>query len=391
LGTAFNGALINGGSGADTITANFISHIPRNTFNDIQLTRVGLASSSADTLNGFSTSVDVNGAGGNTYFFGAEFTRNQITQVFAHANDIVDASIAGLGLNFVFGNLRDFRDADIIGTAQNDTLTLNIDVPDANAYNIIDTDFTDKSAVEALVLNSVDPANVGHAFFNVVPGGDAEDTGISTVVGGNGGDRIDASGMTTAVTLSGGLNVRLASDNQTSLTILQDTLIGGTVADSLYGDNFYDLLEGNDGADTLNGTSDSALGANEIDTLTGGLSADVFILGDASNAYYNTASGRGDYAIITDFSAGDIIQLKNVSSLYTPTTPITASATYNFGYVEGTANIFNVSVAGVAVDRFIYADADKDGVISSGDNLIAAVDSGVGALDLTNTTRFNFV
>jgi Ca2+-binding RTX toxin-like protein len=365
-----------------------------NTFLDTQLERVALAS--GPIRSSFSTDA----LGGNNYTFDNNFENNFIDEVYVHNSDNIDASNVNRDLNFIFVEPVDFSTVAIVGTSRDDTLTLNIATA-PSTVTIDDVDFALQGDVEFLVLNSVDPLGRRHAEFIVELGATAQAAGISSVVGGNGGDSLDASSMTQAVTLSGGLNVRLELDDTTSLTILQDTLIGGTVADSLYGDNFYDLLEGNDGADTLNGTSDSALGANEIDTLTGGLGADVFILGDASNAYYNTASGRGDYAIITDFSAGDIIQLKNVSSLYPfngSPAPV-ASPTYNFGYVEGgglAANIFNVPVsyAGmplVTLDRFIYADADGNGIISSGDNLIAAVDSGVGALDLTDTTIFNFV
>jgi hypothetical protein len=395
MGDTVDDALITGGIGSDMLTIEFGLTAPTgNTFQDIQFTRTSLQLANGDTLNGFTTDDD----GANEYIFDAIFDDTGISRIFAHNGDTLDAGGASGPLNFAFGSVSDFKTSTIVGTgAVNDTLTLNIST--AGTEVIADTDFGPdnpgvtglKLSVEALALNSNAPTT--HTNFDVTIGTNAQISGISTVVGGNGGDEIDASGMTTAVTLSGGLNVRLASDNPTSLTILKDTLVGGSGDDSLYGDNFYDSLVGGNGADTLTGTSASALGANEIDTLTGDGGNDWFILGDASNAYYNTADGKGDYAIITDFSAGDIIQLKNVSSLYPSTVDPKPpeSATYKFGYVEGSNNIFNVVVTGVAVDRFIYADADGDGVISSGDNLIAAVDSGVGDLDLTDNARFNFV
>jgi hypothetical protein len=348
-----------------------------------------------DTLNGFTTDDD----GANEYIFDAIFDDTGISRIFAHGSDTLNAGAATGPLNFNFGSVSDFKTSTIVGTAAtNDTLTLNIST--AGPETIADTDFGPavasvtgrKTFIESLVLNSVHATQ--HANFQVVLGTNAQNTGIRTAVGGNGSDLLNASAMTVDVSLFGGVNVLFAGETANTV---RDTLLGGTGDDYLYGDNFNDSLVGNNGADTLTGTSSTALGANEIDTLTGGSTGvpdadnDLFVLGDASNAYYNTASGKGDYAIITDFTAGDKIRLKNVSSLYTPTTPIAASATYNFGYVEGTSNVFNVTVAGVAVDRFIYADADKDGVISSGDNLIAAIDSGVGALDLQNYARFDFV
>ncbi|WP_448572356.1 hypothetical protein [Trichothermofontia sp.] len=41
-------------------------------------------------------------------------------------------------------------------------------------------------------------------------------------------------------------------------------------------------------------------GQNEIDTLTGGVGADVFVLGDRFRAD-DASTGLADYALITDF------------------------------------------------------------------------------------------
>jgi hypothetical protein len=223
-----------------------------------------------------------------------------------------------------------------------------------------------------------------HANFEVVLGGYAETlTGLEFVIGGNGGDSLDASAMNAAVTLSGGLNVRLDLDDKTSLTILKDTLVGGSGDDSLYGDNFNDSLVGNNGADTLNGTSSTAEGANEIDTLTGGIGNDVFVLGDASNAYYNTGARASDYALITDFTAGDKIRIKDLSALYSPTAPLTN----DYGYLIDGTDIHGVGALGVGVNSYLYADTDKSGTITTGDNLIAAINSNV-ALTQVNATNF---
>ncbi|MEO1621818.1 MAG: LamG-like jellyroll fold domain-containing protein, partial [Cyanobacteria bacterium J06632_3] len=87
-----------------------------------------------------------------------------------------------------------------------------------------------------------------------------------------------------------------------------DTLIGGSGTDTLYGEL---------GDDILNGTSVQAVGAYEIDTLTGGRGADQFILGDSNQAYYQ-ANGDFDYALIKDFSAAeDSLQLYGNLGSYT--------------------------------------------------------------------------
>lgn len=84
------------------------------------------------------------------------------------------------------------------------------------------------------------------------------------------------------------------------------------------------MIIGTDRNDTLVGTTanevfigvptpSSNLGALNFDTMTGGGGNDLFVLGDARGVFYNrniaTSNGVSDYALITDFSAGDRIQL----------------------------------------------------------------------------------
>ncbi len=94
-----------------------------------------------------------------------------------------------------------------------------------------------------------------------------------------------------------------------------DTLEGGIGDDLLSGYGGQDYLKGGQGNDTLNGGagSDTLIGAAsrfdvEIDVLTGGTGADLFVVGNYhGNAYKN--SGNDDYAHITDLQAGDKIQV----------------------------------------------------------------------------------
>jgi Ca2+-binding RTX toxin-like protein len=72
-----------------------------------------------------------------------------------------------------------------------------------------------------------------------------------------------------------------------------DYLSGGTENDQLFGRGDSDVLYGEAGDDTLTGFG----GGTELDDLYGGLGADIFVLGDASGAFYQ---GLG-YAAIWDF------------------------------------------------------------------------------------------
>jgi Ca2+-binding RTX toxin-like protein len=139
-----------------------------------------------------------------------------------------------------------------------------------------------------------------------------------------------------------------------------DTLEGGEGYDALYGDKGNDLLIGDDGSDVLNGNTPSifsneatSLGADEVDTLTGGAGIDFYVLGDANSIYYNdedaTTSGTEDYALISDFNVEeDFIVLKEDSSDY----------------------IFETTETGVS----IYLDNDGQTGLSSTDELIAQLE-----------------
>jgi Ca2+-binding RTX toxin-like protein len=113
--------------------------------------------------------------------------------------------------------------------------------------------------------------------------------------------------------------------------IEQFQITGTGVADSIYtgdgndtinggaGNDFVDSGAGNDIIDGVNGTALSP-GLSEIDNLSGGTGSDRFILGNATKAYYDDGnaltSGSSDYADITDFNIGDVIQLQGSSSNY---------------------------------------------------------------------------
>jgi Ca2+-binding RTX toxin-like protein len=87
-----------------------------------------------------------------------------------------------------------------------------------------------------------------------------------------------------------------------------DSIDGGVGNDFLAGGLGNDTLLGGSDNDTLTGV-DPANGFEQdgIDRLTGNSGSDRFIIGDSTRTYY-LGNGSLDYAIITDFGAGDVIQ-----------------------------------------------------------------------------------
>ena len=125
---------------------------------------------------------------------------------------------------------------------------------------------------------------------------------------------------------------------------------------TLYGTDLSDnLLTGSSGDDIIIGvpTNSTRLGTGTVDTMTGGLGNDIFVLGDGRGVFYNDKvvgnSGWGDYARITEFSAGDRIQL--------------AAGTY-----------FLRPVSGTTVNEIrIFHDTDGNGSFNTNDEFIAKV------------------
>ena len=142
---------------------------------------------------------------------------------------------------------------------------------------------------------------------DIIDGSDGNDninggTGNDTISGGSGNDTISGAGDNDSI--DGGEGDDIINGDKSS-----DILIGGAG---------NDILSGAGGGDILNGTDGVAVGAGEIDELTGSIQedADIFILGDEDNVYY-TAAGNNDYAIIHDFQPSlDLIQLKGLPTDY---------------------------------------------------------------------------
>lgn len=142
-------------------------------------------------------------------------------------------------------------------------------------------------------------------------GGDA--SGNDTVRGGRGNDTVYGGGGDSFIYGDKG-------DDNIFGQFGNDVLFGGSENDLLEGNRGNDSLDGGEGNDTLYGFRFDDLpiaGSKEIDTLTGGLGIDRFILGfnrlGPNVAYQDGVSGSGldNYALITDFNLieGDLIQV----------------------------------------------------------------------------------
>jgi Subtilase family/RTX calcium-binding nonapeptide repeat (4 copies) len=178
--------------------------------------------------------------------------------------------------------------SDILGTVLNDSLSGGL------YENNSIVGFAGNDRIFGGYQNDLIFGNIG---LDIISGYDGNDT----VLAGQDNDWIDA-----------GSNDDLIFGNLGADTLYgyfgSDTLLGGQGNDQLYGERNNDLLSGDLGDDTLigvyNGFYVTTPGKGEIDTLTGGQGADVFVLGDNSKSYY-LGQGNSDFALLTDFNANE--------------------------------------------------------------------------------------
>ncbi|MFN6538014.1 MAG: hypothetical protein RM021_016800 [Nostoc sp. EkiNYC01] len=240
---------------------------------------------SGGNANSASANDILNGADGNDSLFGG--TGND-SLIGGNGDDTLDGGIGTDSLNGGAGNDTYIVDstADVITeTANSGTDTIRCSITYTLGANVENLRLTGTSAVNG----------TGNSLNNFI----FANTANNTVNAGAGND-----------TLDGNLG--------------DDILNGEDGNDSLQGGEGNDRLNGGSGDDILIGVwpdSPLAPGIGEADTLTGGLGADRFILGNATKVFYddnNTANaGFGNLATITDFnSSEDRIELKGSPQNY---------------------------------------------------------------------------
>ncbi|MFL6780274.1 MAG: calcium-binding protein, partial [Sphingomicrobium sp.] len=125
-------------------------------------------------------------------------------------------------------------------------------------------------------------------------------------------------------TIANAVAGNVVGDNTANAAVNGDgsdnVLAGNGGADTLNGNAGADYLYGGGGNDTLNGGAgnDTLIGDTGADTLTGGADTDTFILSNAA-----VTNGAGNIDIITDYTAGEIIDITQILSVTTATNVVT--------------------------------------------------------------------
>tara|TARA_R110002020_G_scaffold48286_17_gene137763 strand:+ start:2322 stop:6152 length:3831 start_codon:yes stop_codon:yes gene_type:complete len=146
-------------------------------------------------------------------------------------------------------------------------------------------------------------------------------TGMESASGGSGNDVINASALTTAVTIGGGGGADILNGGSTNDILAggtgNDILFGRNGADTIYGGDGDDLLFGGSGNDTLNGGNGvdtfyflNSSGVDTIQQFQNGLDKFNFANHTLVNSMANvTISNTGGDAYVTLNGGGQIIAL----------------------------------------------------------------------------------
>jgi Ca2+-binding RTX toxin-like protein len=245
---------------------------------------------------------------------------------------------------------------DINGGDGTDRLTVNYSLSDYGTvgvfgglgYGYLNRDDSDPNLASKVVFDAIERLYIiGTSQNDSLFGGNLGDVfltgaGDDTIDGGAGDDFINADDGT-------------------------DNLIGGLGNDLLLGGAGNDTIDGGAGDDILKGTNGGS--SLEIDTLTGGLGKDVFVLADGQSGFYQTGQNK-DYAIITDFNPdeGDSLQL-NIRLAYD-----FVDIMPELGFKDPTVAIYSKNSA--------YATSDRD--------LVAIVQSVPGSARLRTRSNEGF-
>ncbi len=318
---------LDGNRGIDTLSDDLSNKGFGITLQSFNITQENLSQSlslsDGTKITGFEIFKDIKTGSGNDILTQKDRVNNNFST--GAGADVVDP---GLGFDTVDGGVGNFQFNDT-----NDTLVLNYSVGDTGSGMVMFAGFAYRSInpndPEDIVLDAIEISNFEQYQVTGTSKGDF-------IVLGDGNDSIDAN----------------AGD------------------DFLRGNGGNDSINAGDGNDVIIGTNQTSA---DIDTLTGGAGADLFVLGDALIAgsglnphFYEKADGN-DYALITDFnpSQGDKIQLPNCGAI---------GSSSGHGYTLEDFSFFGFSA--------LYSE--------EGNELIAILQGSHG-LDINNTSYFQYV
>ena len=261
-----------------------------------------------------------------------------ITTLFANIENLIHTGLANLSSsgnvldNIMTGN----EGVDTLrGGDGNDTYVLNNSADTAVEDVVPGTDevqstvtYTLSDNIEILRLiglADIHASGTGNGSDNTLYGNIGNNSlngqlGNDLMIGGAGNDTyiVEAVGDVVNEFSNQGTDTVVSTITYTLGSDLENLILSGSASNGT-GNTLANEITGNSGNNILDG----GIGTNGVDTLTGNSGNDTFVLSNSDGSYYNS-SGDLDYAVITDFSASDQLQLKT-------------GIDYSIGNLDGTA------------------------------------------------------
>jgi Ca2+-binding RTX toxin-like protein len=222
------------------------------------------------------------GTGNTTFIQTAGFT-NGLTMIGGAGND-----------SFQVANPTQLGNDKIVGNGGSDTLTIasNLLAPQF----VADGAFSNVSGIQTFIVNS---------STNAVLGTNAQNAGISTVIGSSASDTINASAFTNAIRI-----------DETANTTVGDSLVGGSAADTFVVSGQTSLalssINGNGGTDTLIVNTPATLSLGDLAGVT---NVEALQLTGASSVLITDAITGTSISTVYGGQGNNVIDASNVTAL----------------------------------------------------------------------------
>ena len=361
FGAAVTGstAALNGGVGTDTLSmstanADALDAAPQTFYTGFEHLTINDAAATAtiDLANlGFTNYVTTSGSAGTLTLNNLDNNGTVVLTAAATTGVTVGVKDAATGT------------ADVLNAVLSSTGNLTAGTLTAANVETVNISTVD---TEVAVAPAVQTKNVDSLTL-------AADKATSVNLSGASDLTLDLTGSTKvtsidASTMTGGLTV--ASANITSATTIKGGL-GNDVLTAAAGTT-ADVLIGGAGNDTLTANAG-------MDTLTGGAGNDLFVVGTAS-------ANVNSYATITDFSAGDSLQIAGTTSFASAQVSLGDTAVFQ-DYANAAMNSLGMDAAGwfqFAGNTYVVADkgADSSTFVNGQDFIVKLA----GVIDLSHAS-----
>ncbi|MCB2113843.1 MAG: hypothetical protein KDD85_09900 [Parvularculaceae bacterium] len=305
-----------GGDGNDTLYSNTQASPNGSGVGDVLSGDAGadslIGSGGTDTLTGGAGADALNGGAGS---------------------DTADYSASGAGVT-----VKIWAGTGVGGDAQGDTLI--------KIENLVGSSFNDR-LIGLFNQDNVFHGGDGNDYFDGFAGSDSiyGQNGDDRIIGGAGGDLLDGGDGHDLVSYGSSqsaINVNLKTlavsggDAAGDTLVAVEGVIGSAFADAIIGDDNYNTIQANGGADWVNGGGgfDFINGHNGADMLIGGTGNDTLIGGLHDDTFRFSPGDGADR--INDFGAGgatgnDLIQLKDYGPAFDTFAEVMAAASQQGG------------------------------------------------------------